>query len=367
MADFLSRLAARTLGVVPTARPSIASMYAQQPAQTGSNALESWLESDPLNASVPQDGISRLNDPPGFSHAMSLSPSLAPQSDLSTVLPDQHPGGSEGASTTTKMKAAHSQHAVFDAVTSKQAEPVPPPLVTRRTNLVIPIPEAHPAFREEVVSMFPDRPSENPIPPAEHTSVHSERLLVRGHVGELSSRPIAAMHPGIDQGPLSRAVEPFEIASEHPQGTLIQQGSRSSRHLNGFKNGMNEPIVRQERSTVMQAAHLLNVQPDHDPGAQAIAPPHSDVSKIHLPAVLPQQAIMSAGIHSQPVVNNGQRTEAQVIEISSPEPTIQVTIGRIEVRATPPPTAQPQSQQRSAPPVMSLDQYLQQRSKGGDR
>lgn len=41
------------------------------------------------------------------------------------------------------------------------------------------------------------------------------------------------------------------------------------------------------------------------------------------------------------------------------EPTIQVTIGRIEVRATPP--AQP-PKQRSEPPVMSLDEYLRQRS-----
>lgn len=48
------------------------------------------------------------------------------------------------------------------------------------------------------------------------------------------------------------------------------------------------------------------------------------------------------------------------------EPTIQVTIGRIEVRATPPtpsPTKQPQSKQ----PVMSLDDYLRQRSHRDER
>ncbi len=51
-------------------------------------------------------------------------------------------------------------------------------------------------------------------------------------------------------------------------------------------------------------------------------------------------------------------------ESSAPAPTIQVTIGRIEVRATPPPTARPQTQ-RSAPSVMSLEEYLNQRAKGG--
>ena len=45
-----------------------------------------------------------------------------------------------------------------------------------------------------------------------------------------------------------------------------------------------------------------------------------------------------------------------------PTPTIQVTIGRIEVRATPPP-AQHAKKPNSAPPVMTLDDYLRQRSK----
>ena len=49
-----------------------------------------------------------------------------------------------------------------------------------------------------------------------------------------------------------------------------------------------------------------------------------------------------------------------------PAPTIQVTIGRIEVRATPPPAPPPQ-RQRSASPVMSLDEYLRQRARGGGR
>lgn len=46
-------------------------------------------------------------------------------------------------------------------------------------------------------------------------------------------------------------------------------------------------------------------------------------------------------------------------------PTIQVTIGRIEVRATP--AALPARKERSAPQVMSLDDYLRQRSQGGGR
>jgi hypothetical protein len=46
-------------------------------------------------------------------------------------------------------------------------------------------------------------------------------------------------------------------------------------------------------------------------------------------------------------------------------PTINVTIGRIEVRATPPPRA-PAPPRRASAPIMSLDEYLRQRA-GGNR
>ena len=53
-----------------------------------------------------------------------------------------------------------------------------------------------------------------------------------------------------------------------------------------------------------------------------------------------------------------------VQESSSSASTVQVTIGRIEVRAMPPPTPRTHPQ-RSGPPVMSLEEYLNQRAKGG--
>ena len=48
----------------------------------------------------------------------------------------------------------------------------------------------------------------------------------------------------------------------------------------------------------------------------------------------------------------------------APAPTIQVTIGRIEVRATPAAKA-PVRERPAAPSALSLEEYLRQRSKGG--
>lgn len=59
------------------------------------------------------------------------------------------------------------------------------------------------------------------------------------------------------------------------------------------------------------------------------------------------------------------RPPASVPPGETPTPTIQVTIGRIEIRATP--ASPPKKEARATSPVMSLDEYLRRRSPGGSR
>jgi hypothetical protein len=70
-----------------------------------------------------------------------------------------------------------------------------------------------------------------------------------------------------------------------------------------------------------------------------------------------------ASLRSETLATTVARLEA---EMPASVPTVQITIGRVEVRATPAPksNAQPR-QQRSAPAAMGLDEYLRQRSQGG--
>jgi hypothetical protein len=58
------------------------------------------------------------------------------------------------------------------------------------------------------------------------------------------------------------------------------------------------------------------------------------------------------------------RPAAAATRSKGAEPVIHVTIGRIEVRATPQPT-DARKERAAAPPVMSLDQYLRSRAKRG--
>jgi hypothetical protein len=59
----------------------------------------------------------------------------------------------------------------------------------------------------------------------------------------------------------------------------------------------------------------------------------------------------------------GERAGGEAIQENTT--TIQVTIGRIEVRATPPPAAP--ARKRTRPAGKSLDDYLEQRALGGNQ
>jgi hypothetical protein len=95
---------------------------------------------------------------------------------------------------------------------------------------------------------------------------------------------------------------------------------------------------------------------------------------------MPHEQIVShhtlLGVHaSNPLSTTGfpqaqltQQTQPAQLETPPLEPAIQVTIGRVEVRAvTVPPTSAHKQQQSDRPPAMSLDEYLRQQERGGRR
>jgi hypothetical protein len=76
-------------------------------------------------------------------------------------------------------------------------------------------------------------------------------------------------------------------------------------------------------------------------------------------AALRRESQLSAEGQRRPLEKAAGQAEAPALT-----PTINVTIGRIEVRATAPPTAAPRQQKRTAP-TMSLEEYLRRRDRGG--
>jgi hypothetical protein len=125
---------------------------------------------------------------------------------------------------------------------------------------------------------------------------------------------------------------------------------------------------------------LLPAESEHQPIVQSII--QSSTERV----VIEQRTEPSAHVREQPSLSaantivvqprvtrvdhlEAQRRNSDTLPVPAqappPAPTIHVTIGRVEVRATAP--AAPPPQRRPAPRRMSLDEYLTQRSSGGRR
>ena len=89
-----------------------------------------------------------------------------------------------------------------------------------------------------------------------------------------------------------------------------------------------------------------------------------------MPALTPMPRPAKTKVEVQPQITSSVKqvttASGNTVSKNSSFSSIEVTIGRIEVRATPPPVS-PQPKSRSKSPVMSLDEYLRQRAQGGNR
>ena len=125
------------------------------------------------------------------------------------------------------------------------------------------------------------------------------------------------------------------------------------------KHTLIERIIRQTASPPNPAAGACSqdppprslAEPESRPPAKAVTPQSGPV----LP--LPVVARPQARPETQP------RLSSAAEQATKPEPIIHVTIGRIEVRATP--ASSPPRKQTPAASMMSLEDYLRQRNGGG--
>lgn len=103
-------------------------------------------------------------------------------------------------------------------------------------------------------------------------------------------------------------------------------------------------------------------RPAERPSSSAEPRPASPAALVPKPAP-PARIVVEPRVALAPLMPPAVPAPIRSTEV--PAPTIQVTIGRIEVRATPPP-AQPSRPRPPAPSAVSLEEYLRRRSKGGD-
>jgi hypothetical protein len=364
MSDYLTQLVARSLAMAPVVRPRSMPLFAPergivQPAFAPEPSLEATTAAAtprpfydgglsapqaPLATIQPHvDQPQTLSDmvsatprqhpappvPPGLIEPLadgaSLSEPVAPRRQPAHIVPE--PLSSLVAIQPTPVLAAENGPPRGDVVADR---PAPQRLVIER----VAVPEAS-------YSVAPPHPA--PSSP--------ETIAPRRQPAQVVPQPLPSSAAQLSSPAIQPAPEPA------PQRLVIEQTIvlEPSHSADPLRPAPSPQVVEQPR--VVPAAA----------GAQPTPPSHSQ-SMMAQPSVLPAASIIQPARRSMPATNvpSARRSTPPTVApqpAATTEPTIHVTIGRIEVRAAPPPT--PAARPRSAPvPAMSLDDYLRERGGG---
>lgn len=183
----------------------------------------------------------------------------------------------------------------------------------------------------------PTRRATSAAEPVQVAPVRTERVVERMTVRELE-RPLSMPQP------------------ESQQGVLVSPALQPP--IPSLRESRNRRVDAEATIIEMGAVHPALV-------------PAAPVPTVIHPAVQPSISVAADRIHSPMQYAQSQITnhESRSETAATPPPAIHVTIGRIEVRATPP-SSQSAPKPRRPAPVMTLDEYLRAQSgsrEGGSR
>jgi hypothetical protein len=189
-------------------------------------------------------------------------------------------------------------------------------------------------------------PSSAHDPPAEAAPAEGLRLRPRRTV---QPEPIIQL-PVASRGPQKQAVPADPLSSVEPHRSSprpAEPAQRSEPPLTPARPALVPPPSQLQPTvgdTGPRAARSEIDRPDQSPAKPATPPPFAPLPRHEIPRVRPAAAVTQ------------QRQPGP--------PTIHVTIGRVEVRAVPPPPVATRPQ-RPTGPRLSLDDYLKLRAGGG--
>lgn len=301
MSDFFTRLAARTLGLAPTLQPVIAPIFAQeQPLQQAETGL---FESFTEEETPARNGDATRHD--GHErqqHSMSVPSASLPVTKERASSQNDPKGHSYISRVYQQPVPMH----VFSAFEPFQKESIP-----------ITTPEVHVVHEENVVN---------------GTIPEQKEPFSIGNTGEQRSARLFPPFPPIERHSETSARDASYEGIEHRHTTLMtqQQGD--------------ETMFR-----MREVVDSMGTMPSPDNGGRA----SGDGRTPFVPSVI-----------SRTTAQRNGEMPAEQKQPAQPVPTIQVTIGRVEVRATLPPSVPSTPRQTPAPAVKSLDDYLRQREEG---
>lgn len=314
MSDFLSRMAARATGHMPIVQPVIVPLYGRRAAMVEQASFDNIgdvhleQEAPALDFEMP----SELG--PVSQHAL---PPKRP------ILADTGPSAHaiDASLTIEAMEGGQSEDDLLQADPPKSAS-----AVVYQTS----------SFLPEKISL----PGELTV---HWTDVSMSPIDISDAVISQESEPAQRKMRGVDASRSSQ-----EVASHPERATAVERPRRG-----------NEVVLRDEHTLMDDVGDIYQTNEDT---YQDTASNIQNRREIIVKQV--QDVEGHTGVQHTIASRRMPSIVEEMPQVEVQAPTIQVTIGRIEVRATPPaPTRAPAA--RTAPSVMSLDDYVNQRSKGG--
>ncbi|MGH9848974.1 MAG: hypothetical protein ACREBD_03875 [Blastocatellia bacterium] len=180
-------------------------------------------------------------------------------------------------------------------------------------------------------------------------------------------RVAPAPAPDGSAGPSLTPQASISRLSDLPDDWLRRVFEKSTQNGFGIENGRGaSPGIADQPEDRSLSAEIDFVEKEQSPG-QSRSLVASDSESVNGFVLRPAWTVKPI-ITRRDIARSGARAalnDSQTAGAAQPEQVIQVTIGRIEVRATAPPAQAKNEGRPAAPPMMSLDDYLQQRSRMG--
>ncbi|MDB5034123.1 MAG: hypothetical protein JWQ98_1364 [Chlorobi bacterium] len=310
MGDFLSRLAERTLDMAPVAKPLVAPAFARMSGRR-ENGLSSDDADNPPEREITREEHRITTYPPPAVGAVERPEAPAPPPAMPTTVAWTGLRTDREISSPIESRERAAGHTELPVEpirrARREAEQVDDIAYDDRAGIEQPSPIA--ARRHDAIR---DTPA-----PALPPLVPEQRQVVTGHAG---------VDDGIVAGDSHESVERRRKEKDDDPRDAADTGIRTEREQ------VTEPI-----RTIAVMQPLVPVEPQR-------TNPRIDR--------LEQRMAEERGRREEPA--------------AAPAPTIQVTIGRIEVRATTTPAPAPR-RERAGAQIMSIDDYLRQRTGGGGR
>lgn len=357
MSHYLTRLAARSLGLIEVIRPRLPSLFepppvadqfvfAQRPGAEMSDVDSIFNGSDsevftPLRPLVPPPIRGPLEERPSAEE--SRAPLNMPHQarNGSTGMPDLHAGQPGGRLPPSPTQAVPQRSEVITERPRTDPAPVQVQPASPQTSAQILQPTQERLSESRAWPQDSDKPK-----PSEKFG--GEETVSRSPTSAAKQLPRAQIEPAVER----IVVERFAVRKE-PSHPSTEDPTRAAPRR-AIAGRQREPLDASEQVVLER---LVSPEKPRLPVIPHLEPSEAQPVRMSTPVPIVVQPHVVA-----PYVE--RNAEAPANPTAEPVPTIQVTIGRIEVRAMPPPS-QPPQRQRSAPAVMSLEEYLRLRRNGG--